>query len=121
MEISLDMDMRLKLKEGMYRTSFNVIEEVRWTVPEWVACTSCPFGNLTRMGLIWLYESKLVKEKETWSVASEFNIQELDFVVLRERIIPGEVLVGHEDIDATWGWVGTELPEDGCCIKASKA
>ena len=42
-------------------------------------------------------------------------------MVLRERIIPGEVLVGHEDMDATWGWVGTELPEDGCCIKASKA
>ena len=63
----------------------------------------------------------MAKEDETWSVAPESNIQEVESVVLRERIIPGEVLVEHEDMDATWGWVGIELPEDGCCIKASKA
>jgi len=54
-------------------------------------------------------------------MAPESNIQEIESVVLRERIVPGEVLVVHEDMDATWDWVGIELPEDGYCIKASKA
>ena len=51
----------------------------------------------------------------------ESNIQEMESVVLKERSVLGEVLVEHEDMDATWDWVGAELPEDGCCIKASKA
>ena len=54
-------------------------------------------------------------------MAPEANIQEMDSAVSKERSVPGEVLVEHEDMDATWDWVGAELPEDGRCIKANKA
>jgi len=36
-----------------------------------------PFDNLTKIGLIWLYEVKWVKDEQIWLVAPLSRIQEL--------------------------------------------
>ena len=63
----------------------------------------------------------MVKEEETWSVAPESNIQEMESAVSKKRSVPVVVLVEHEEMEAICDWVEAELPEDGCCIKASNA
>jgi len=86
------------VKLGIYRALSMTWFWLRKTVIEKLAMTWFPFGNLTMIGLIWLYELKQVKDEQMWSIAPLSIIQELK----EERNLVPVCVVVWEGMTEIW-------------------
>jgi len=59
------MDIKLKEKSGTYKTFSKIRFLLKKIVAEHEAITEFPLGSLMVMGLIFLYDVKFDKEKQT--------------------------------------------------------
>ena len=69
--VNWDMEIKLNEKSGTYKTFLRIKLSLKTTVPNWEAVTESPLGSLTTIDLIWLYDAKFDKEKQTWFAALE--------------------------------------------------